>query len=544
MESVRWERAHWRNKHCRMPMRLVMRRGATDPHPYGHRTAPVAAHSERVANADAVMTRRVAGWQILLAAGVVTIGLYYWFLELGPAWAGTQIALYCSGNGAVIVSSLVAARRHPALRPVLFLLAASASASVFGDVVFYFLALVGGEVAYPSVADLGYLASYPLMALAFLGIVRRRTPGWDGASAIDAAIVAVSAGYLIFEFVIVPTVAVSAENVATLVSVLYPVGDLMLIMVGARLMLGAGPRTTALRMIAAYLALVLYADTMYSVQSLNGTYAAGNHLDAVWMAASLMLATALQHPSVAAMVTRSSTATPDATVGRLAVLAVAAIVAPTTMSVQYLRGADPHMLVAGLVCNVLFLLVLTRMAGLVGAQRQAAITDGLTGLRSRRYFEQTLHSEAVRSERSGVDVGMLLLDIDNFKKVNDTYGHNGGDRVLVEVAHRLAGVVRPGDLVARYGGEEFAVLLPGADPHLAAEIAERVRRTVAITPIAVGEGRLHRVTVSVGVAGLPSTCADADELVLAADRALYASKHAGRDRVTVAGAYEPQVMAA
>ena len=481
------------------------------------------------------MTRRVAGWQILAAAGIVTIGLYYWFLHLGPAWAGTQVALYCSANDAVIASALTAARRHPALRPVLLLLAASACASVFGDLVFYLLALVGGEVAYPSVADIGYLASYPLMTLAFLAIVRRRTPGWDGASAIDAAIVAVSAGYLIFEFVIVPTVAVSSENVATLVSVAYPIGDLMMIMVGARLMLGAGPRTTSLRMIGAYLATLLYADTLYSVQSLNGTYAAGNYLDAVWMAGSFLLAAALQHPSVPAMVARSSAATPDATVGRLAVLAVAAIVAPTTMTVQYLRGASPHLLVAGLVCNVLFLLVLGRMAGLVRAQRQAAITDGLTGLRSRRYFEQALHSEAIRAERSGVEVGMLLLDIDNFKKVNDTYGHNGGDRVLVEVAHRLAGVVRPGDLVARYGGEEFAVLLPGADPERAAEIAERVRRAVAVTPVAVGADRLHRVTVSIGVAGLPSTCADADEMVLAADRALYASKHAGKDRVTVAG---------
>ena len=491
----------------------------------------------------AVFPARVAGWQLLLAAGVTIIGAYYWALELGPGWAGTQVALYCSANGSVIASALLAARRHPSMRPMLFLLAASAVASIFGDVVFYFLALVDGEVAYPSIADLGYLACYPLMALAFLAIVRRRTPGWDGASAIDAAIVAVSAGYLIYEFVIAPTMAIDGGNVTTLVSVAYPIGDLMLLVMGARLMLGAGPRTASLRMIGGYLALVLYADVVYSVQSLNGTYQAGNYLDAVWMIAGFLLAAALQHPGVTGMVARSSAATPDATVGRLAVLAVGAVVAPTILMVQYLRGATPHVLIAGLVCNVLFLLVLGRMTGLVRAQRHAAITDGLTGLHSRRYFEQALHSEVVRSARSGAEIGLLLFDIDNFKKVNDTYGHNGGDRVLVEVAHRLTGVVRPGDLAARYGGEEFAVLLPGADPAQAAEIAERVRRAIAIAPIAVGEDRLHRVTVSVGVAGLPSVCTDADELVLAADRALYASKHAGKDRVTVAGASISDLMA-
>jgi diguanylate cyclase (GGDEF)-like protein len=171
------------------------------------------------------------------------------------------------------------------------------------------------------------------------------------------------------------------------------------------------------------------------------------------------------------------------------------------------------------------------MAGLVRAQRHAAITDGLTGLRSRRFFEQALHAESVRATRTGSELAMLLLDIDHFKTVNDTYGHNAGDQVLVEIAHRLGGLVRPGDLVACYGGEEFAVLLPGASPQTAREIAERIRRGVAIAPIAIGEDRLHQVTISAGASGMPAPCTDAEELVLAADRALYAAKGAGRNRV-------------
>jgi diguanylate cyclase (GGDEF)-like protein len=480
--------------------------------------------------------RRVPGWQLVLAAAPLIIASYYWFLHQNPALAP---ALFWTANGMMVAGSLFAAWRNPSIRPVLLLIAASGGSGIFADVSFYVLSSVGGEVTYPSIADIGYLGTYPLMAAALLIVVRRRTPGWDVASAIDAAIVAVSAGYVIFAFVIAPTMQLDGDTRARLVSVAYPIGDLMLLVVGARLMLGAGPRTASLRMIGAYLALKLITDTTYSVTVLNGTYEGGNYLDAFWMSATFVMTAAVLHPQVRELIAPSSAATPDASPGRLTVLAIAAVVAPTVMIVQYLRGVDPHVLIAGLVCNLLFLLVMGRMTGLVRAQRHAAITDGLTGLRSRRFFEQALQAESVRAAKSGTELSLLLLDIDHFKAVNDTYGHHAGDRVLVEVAHRLRGLVRPGDLVARYGGEEFAVLLPGASPATAREIAERVRRGVGTAPIAIGSDRLHQVTVSVGVSGMPWVCADTDELVLAADRALYAAKGAGRDRVACADARVP-----
>jgi diguanylate cyclase (GGDEF)-like protein len=164
-------------------------------------------------------------------------------------------------------------------------------------------------------------------------------------------------------------------------------------------------------------------------------------------------------------------------------------------------------------------------------QRQA-VTDELTGLFNHRRFQEVITQEVERARRYGQEMGLIMLDIDNFKRVNDTYGHLQGDMVLREVARVLRQSSREIDEPARYGGEEMAVALPQTDLEGAYQFAERVRHAVEALdmPLLEREGTL-KVTASFGVASLATAeHSDKDALVAAADRALYEAKRTGKNR--------------
>jgi diguanylate cyclase (GGDEF)-like protein len=166
-------------------------------------------------------------------------------------------------------------------------------------------------------------------------------------------------------------------------------------------------------------------------------------------------------------------------------------------------------------------------------QRLAAL-DPLTDAYNRRFGLGRLREEFARTLRAGTPLGVVMLDLDHFKAVNDTYGHLVGDRVLRAVAGACRRVIREGDVLVRYGGEELLAVLPGAGRSDLAELGERLRRAVAGTVVAEGDQRIS-VTVSVGAASYPEDDVDSYEaLVASADRALYAAKGAGRDRVVLA----------
>jgi diguanylate cyclase (GGDEF)-like protein len=169
-----------------------------------------------------------------------------------------------------------------------------------------------------------------------------------------------------------------------------------------------------------------------------------------------------------------------------------------------------------------------RNAVLLEQVQRMAATDGLTAIANRRTFESTLEREIARAGRHKEPVSLVMVDIDNFKALNDTHGHQMGDEVLRNVAAALACECREFDLAARYGGEEFALILPGCTSEESVVIAERFRRVVSAAPAIVP------ITASAGVATYPDHARDAPDLVRVADAALYESKRSGRDRVTAA----------
>jgi diguanylate cyclase (GGDEF)-like protein len=169
---------------------------------------------------------------------------------------------------------------------------------------------------------------------------------------------------------------------------------------------------------------------------------------------------------------------------------------------------------------------------------QLSQTDGLTGAANRRHFDQALRAEWTRAARNATSLALALVDIDQFKRYNDAYGHQEGDRCLRQVAAALArGTLRPGDLVARYGGEEFAVILANTDLAGARLVGERLRSEVAALAIPHAKSSVGpTLTLSVGVAShFPGGYDSAEALVEAADRALYRAKEQGRNRVEAAG---------
>jgi diguanylate cyclase (GGDEF)-like protein len=174
----------------------------------------------------------------------------------------------------------------------------------------------------------------------------------------------------------------------------------------------------------------------------------------------------------------------------------------------------------------------------VSLQRAEAqsVTDDLTGLSNSRYLNAALRREAKRASRSGRPLSLLFLDLDGFKQVNDTHGHQAGSRTLAEAAGVIRGCARETDVVARFGGDEFSLILPDTSQDGAVSVARRIRERLRAACYLTSEGLSIRLTASIGVATLPDVAASAEELLKAADTAMYRVKASGKDGIYIATA--------
>lgn len=208
----------------------------------------------------------------------------------------------------------------------------------------------------------------------------------------------------------------------------------------------------------------------------------------------------------------------------------------------HIGSANPDRYIDGFATDFL-----ERLAGIIAICLESALaqerlklvglTDGLTGVQNRRYFEHRCQVEISQARRYKHPLACMFLDIDKFKRINDTHGHQTGDQILRSVATAIQSQLRAGDTVARYGGEEFVVLLPQTEKHHAREKAERIRCSIEELNLQANSGHAIKVTISIGLSMLPAGAGsedsrnEADRMVSAADKALYQAKHSGRNRV-------------
>ncbi len=403
-----------------------------------------------------------------------------------------------------------------------------------GDVYFALLEHVFHSDAKPNIVDIFYVAGYPFIAVGLLMLLRSRGKSRDRSrdvgGVIDGFIVATSVSVLLWVFFVEPTAFDNTLPIfERLVSVAYPAGDLLLIAIGAQLAVRQVRRQAPYWILTVALLALLVSDLGYLYQSLYGTYTERDPIDFGWWISYALIVAVLVHPRVGDIAAAPNRSTPSLSPRRIVLLSLVTIAAPLTIAARSAAGASLQLpvLLGGTV--VLFGLVVLRlvvMARELEASRtlllHEATHDALTGLANRTLFSQQIE-QALAGD---VPVAVLCLDLDDFKLVNDSFGHPAGDVVLQVVGERLLGLLRPGDAVARLGGDEFAMLVSDPDAATGGAVAQRALTAVR-QAIGLPDGLIVHSHVSVGVAH-SSGDSSVEALLRDADIAMYMAKQSGK----------------
>ncbi|MFC4057039.1 diguanylate cyclase [Planomonospora corallina] len=466
-------------------------------------------------------------WLVYLLSGLAGTGVLHLLRHIDATGTAAMIAALVPGTAAALTVVAGIGRHRPAYGLPWLLLAAGQLSAALGAFALHLRRDEWTPDVGPGLASVLFLLAYPLTAAAVLMFLRRRGLMWTLTDGIDAAIIVVGAGLPLWTMVVSPVMADPHQPTAAAWAALYPAMDLVLLLMAVRLILGNAARTTAHWLLYAHGTLIFLANTTYAIQRMLGH--GHSHLtDMLWSSAPLVLAAAALHPSMTRL-DRHAAAAPATGTGRLVIVAATSLAPPCFLYLQHVRGTPVHTPTLAAGCLIAFALMLTRMTLLLQAQRRVALTDSLTGLYTRRFLEDFLGRRATAASRA--IGGLLVVDIDHFKWINDTYGHSVGDAVLREVSGRLRAGLRSDDIAVRYGGEEFLVLLQDCDPAHLHELGERIRRGISSVPVPTAETPVA-VTVSIGAAVRQPGQGIAG-LIDTADKALYAAKRSGRNRLVM-----------
>lgn len=420
--------------------------------------------------------------------------------------------------GPVAVCGLAAWRARGDLALVFVFLA---SASFAAGTTYYVLTVAGtGEMPSPSGADVGWLLFYPLvLGGLFLSLLGRRKLVWS--VLVDGLIGSLGAA-AVLSVVLSPLLPAAGGvfSLTTAVAVAYPLFDLLVLAVAAGIVAVPG-LTTGRQRASLMLGITIFAtaDVVYAFRITSGTYQSGTLLDAGWIISFCLIALwadDLGRQGVAATRPKSRSWAPVvpavATAAGLGVLIMGTRIPVSDLAVALAGGT---LLAAGVRTQLAFRQLVT-----FAEVRRQSRTDELTGLPNRRalYGDVPARLDAPRGGRGA----FLLLDVDRFKEINDSLGHDVGDLLLAQVGDRLSRCVRAGDLLARIGGDEFAILLDGAGREQSETVAAKLRAALA-QPFTL-EGIALQVNVSVGIALCPDEGNDLKVLMRKADMSMYKAK--------------------
>jgi len=451
-------------------------------------------------------------------------GLIVGIFALPPLWQ----PLLWGGVGLLSAAGIVTGvmRHGPRRLWPWGLMAAGVLISTTGDVL-YFLVRDPSSTAMTSVADLLYLAMFPVTTAGLLQLGRSGSVSRDRAGLVDTFTVTLVLALLAWVGWAEPHMT-SMSSLDETVLAVFPMGDALLLAAGVRLLM-ARRRTPAIALIVAGTAFRLLADVFYALTIATGPWESGTPADLGWLAFYAMWGAAGLHPSMARLTEPEALPDRELTARHLLVLILTSLAAPTLLLVEAVTGEVEHGVLIALVSSTVFLLNLWRLIDAANNHRRSLVHRGhhdtLTGLANRALFSDRLAAATEQSRTGGPTVGVLVIDIDEFRLLNDTMGQSVGDEVLGEVAGRLSRILGRHDLAARFGGDEFAILVLLPRPDDVETFAARAGATLAV-PILFA-GREIVVTASIGAATTADAGSPAD-LLGGADLALQAARAAGR----------------